>query len=373
VRLSGESHFGKRARAAAVVGIVGLSCYWAFRLGTASPPPIPPVWHDIDGLSVAISDLNAGTLWEDRSAVVTLPVYNRTDAVIAVRDFVPSCNCISVEPKSITIPAQGKIDLRLKLDLTHRQPSQLGWEKRPFVEEITPLREDVLRSRQGWRLQGIVRSRVTLSAPNLLFGEAPVAGQRQPVRRVTATVHVPAQQLDVAADEKLLRVEVARKAEGRYELTIAPRADLSTGPFQSEIRIDVVTPQGERLSGVTLPVSGQVQSEVRPLPSRLHFGVKTVGDTAEADLVIQMPSDTGIEVKRIEVDSQDVVAEASRPLPSPGSKAIRVTQRVTKPGRQSSSLRIEVVRAGRPPEILTVEVSYHGEEIGPTTPGGGGR
>jgi hypothetical protein len=256
--------------------------------------------------------------------------------------------------------------VRVRLDLTPRGGAEIGLVERPFAVDVRPRIKGGLSCGPGWQLHGLIASRVTLDAISLHFGDTPVHGQPAFVRPVAGRVHIPDAQPVVTVTPDLVTVQLTTDAAvpGRFELAIAPRPTLAPGPFRCQVDVDLVTPAGNQLPGVQLPVTGTMQPEVRALPARLEFGPRRVGQTAEATVTLQAPAEEACSVDRIETESEDVRVEAVASTGVPPGRAFRVRQQITAEGNQSSVVRFYVRRAGGEPVPLTMEVCYHGDAAG---------
>jgi hypothetical protein len=332
------------------------------------------VEREIQGLIVPGSALDIGRIWDEKEVSCDLPVENQTANEISIAYIDVSCNCTSVEPRAITVAPRQTAILRLKIDPTHRTPREVGLIERPFAVEVTPQIQKGIRPRGGgWVVHGIVRSRVTLDALSVQFGESIVYGQPAMPRKACATAHIPVERLEVTTGNQLVKVDVAREKQNpdQFTLSITPKPGLPQGRFASDITIDLITPHGDRLRGTVLPVQGDVQPEVRPLPAKVMLGLKRVGDQAKATVVLQGPSDADMAVEHIETNSPDTNVEAVDLPGSPSGRTFRITQRVTREGEQKSTVRFFLhQRTGEPLRIVTTDVHYCGEVPGTTKSAG---
>jgi hypothetical protein len=252
--------------------VIACSGAWWYGAWSKAPPSEPPPdFHEIKGLVVKHRDLDLGTVWEDDNLHYRLPIENRTDSDIRVVDFVPSCWCLDLQPRTLLIPSGKTKFVDVALDLTHRAPGEIGLVEREFAEEITPVFDKGKYHGHGWRLHGISKSRITLDTLSVDFGEAPVRGQSPVPRKVLATVHVPIDHLEVTTETTIatVKVEHHKNHANTFELSISWNPALPVGLFKSQARIELITPAGERLRGAILPISGRMQPEVR---AYLHPG-----------------------------------------------------------------------------------------------------
>ncbi len=342
----------------------GLRAY-QLALATAKPrdAEVPSGDFVVNGLAVSAVSLDMDVVWEDKDVPWQLPIRNRTANTVHIKDFVVSCGCVTIEPRSLSIAAGETATLQLRFDVTHRAPVEIGLDRRQFHQELRPVFRDIGVSRSGWLMRGIVRSRVTLDTAFVQFGEEPVQDQPPASRKLVATVHVPAERLEATVDPPMATVEVIRRTSSpaRFDLSVTPQPALPPGSFQGNLVLNLRSAGGERLPGLTVPVAGNVQPAVRALPARLLLGSKPLGQVAEATVVLQAPATSEYVVDHIETDSPDVHVEPVRVEGAPPGRAFRVTQQVTKEGDQTSTVRFVIRKSGRVPVPLTMDVCYRGE------------
>src|SRR5207245_8573836 len=109
-------------------------------------------------------------------------------------------------------------------------------------------------------------------------------------------------------DKKVLAVQFSRRvgAPGSIDVSISPQPSLPVGPFKTDLQLDVISPSGECLAGAIVPVSGDIQPEVRLLPARLLLGSRPIGESVEAEVVLQGAENAELLVEQIEIGSPDV-------------------------------------------------------------------
>jgi hypothetical protein len=351
-----------------VVGVMVLSCLGAYWIGSGignsdrANTETDPI-QLIAGLAVDRSLLNIGEVWEESDFDYELPIQNRTSVDVTILDFSVSCGCLKVEPRSLAISPGMTEVVRIKLDLTARSHGEIGLARRSLGIEITPILKSGWPRGSGWKLQGVIKSRITLDMLSLHFGETIVDGQPPIPRKVIATVHVPTMGLEAIVGTKSVDVQVSRRTQDpdQFEVVVTPQPSLAPGPFESRVTLNLRTPEGGTLPGVILPIAGQVQQEVRPLPARLLLGPKSIGETAETYVVLQALAGAKVAIERIETDSPDIHVEAAPVRGSPAGRTFRVKQRVTKLGDQVSSIRFIIHKPGKSPITAAVEVHYLGQ------------
>jgi hypothetical protein len=361
-----------KTRTLIVIAIIGASSIAAYDFGLRTRPgsiALPnqssakEPYQVIDGLAVQTSKLDLGQVWEQKDFAYELPIENHTSRDLEIVDFALSCGCLGIEPRHLSVPANGTATVRLKVDLTQRSLRDLGRASRPVDLEITPLQKNGWPRGSGWNLHGVVNSRVVLDTFAVDFGELPVHNQPCAPTKVLATVHVPMQKLVASVDPKVAMVQIHPRPEGpdRFDLLITPRETLPPGSFECKSKLDLVAPDGQHLPGVTLPISGRMQPEIRVLPARLLLGSRPIGELAVAEVVLQAPPQREVLVDLIEIDSGDVhiepvVIEGLQP-----GRTFRVNQRVTMIGDHTSVARFLIRNSGKPPVPVSMEICYRGE------------
>ncbi len=156
-------------------------------------------------------------------------------------------------------------------------------------------------------------------------------------------------------------VKPQRDDDTKIEITLAANPNFPPGKFQADARIFVVSPAREKTLGVTLPISGTMQPEVRLLPSLVLLEAKPVGDTAEAVVTMQAPPEAKVAIDHIEIDSPDVRVEPVTVEGIPAGRAFRVRQKLTKEGEQVSEVRFIIRKRDNKPNTVPIQVCCRGE------------
>jgi hypothetical protein len=273
-----------------------------------------------------------------------------------------SCGCIKVTPHPLTIAAGETALVRLTADLTRRPPTQIGWPERKFSYEITPTRAGRdWRHQAGWAFRGVVKSRVTLDMTYLDLGDAPVYGLTGVTRTVRARTHVPAETLEATIDPKVAVAAVTRSARSpsEFDIAIEITPTLPVGRFETMLAVVVVTPEGERLPGISIPIKGEVRPEISPLPARLLLGTHRLGEEVASDIVLQNPTGCAYTIERLETDSLDVTAKVVAGADIKGV-TVRVIQRIASEGEHKSALKAFLKKRDGTSSVVAMEVWYHG-------------
>ncbi len=180
---------------------------------------------------------------------------------------------------------------------------------------------------------------------------------------VVATVHVPVKRLEVTTADRRVQGGVLPLEGGRrYAIRFTPDTQaLPPGEFKTTATVHVVTASGERHFGARLPVEGIVRPEASLLPARLMLGAQPVGKSASGTLTLQGPAAGKVVIEQIETNSEDITVTAVPVEGVPKARSWRVTQRVSRAGDQTSTVRFVISRAGKR-MTATVLVTSFGEE-----------
>ena len=305
--------------------------------------------------------LDVGVLDEGTSPVFRLPMRNSSSEPIRVRD-ITSCYCLTIEPRSFTVPPGGSVDVRLTFAIPQRTPAEVGLVRRPFEYAVTALHGNGDKS-TSWRLHGSINSRMTLDTMVLSWGDELIQGQKYPTRQVIVTAHVPVQSLHTAVDARFATATVRRDATNpnQFTVSVALKTPLPTGSFDKRLGIGIIDLDGKCVPGTGLSLQGTVQPQVRAVPTRVLLGSHMVGDMAEAFVVLQPRLAFDFLVQKIEADSADLVVTPADVKGSPKGRTFRVAQRIARTGEQIQNVRFTVRKTTGETIVVPVEVWYRGE------------
>lgn len=344
-------------------GVAYLASVWVSLAVTANRPPegdeanAPQV---IDGVAIRAKHLNLGDLWEVDDYETTLVLENQRSTGVTIRSFATSCDCTSVEPKSLTIPAKQTREVKVRLNLTHRSPFQLGAEKRSLSVSLVPTFEDSGASRGGWLLSGTVQSRVVLDTHLLQFGTMCHRGGSRVTRKVTARLLEPGSTLAVRVEPPIAQAIVAKTTDpdaAAHEIRVTPNNDLPIGPYRFAVVTTVTDAAGGLHTGPTVSVSGEMRPNRMVWPSNVYFDERAIGTTVSADVTV----DDGAEVRKIAHDSAELrVARKD----GPGPKVYTITQRVTALGEQVTPVTFHLSQPDGSDAECVVTVRYVGVPAG---------
>lgn len=319
----------------------------------------------VEGLMIPTANLDIGEVWEEKDFVWQLPIRNVTRDTIEIRKFITSCGCTAIDPPKLTIQPNQTAIVKATIDLTHRSYAEAGLSERPLGISLHPITSRSRPGERGWQVHGTVHSRVTLDAKSVHFGEEPVRGQAAVKRRVLATVHVPCQDLEAKANPLVATASVKRRESdpSRFEITIAVNPEMLPGNFQTNARISVVTPNGDRELAFLLPIAGEMQPEVRLLPARVLMPPTPLGETAEAVVTLQAPPEAKVALDHIEIGDPGLRVEPAVIEGIPSDRAYRLLQQVAKEGEQTNTVRFFFRKPGQKIITVAVEVCFRGQSV----------
>ncbi|HJT77028.1 MAG TPA: DUF1573 domain-containing protein [Gemmataceae bacterium] len=340
-------------------------CFAAYHLGTLAATAFAsrarqPEAPTVNGLSIDPSSLDLGEVWETPRHTTTLKIKNVSGDVRTVTDFEASCDCLGVEPRALTLQPGQAAELTVSLDLTHRQPYQLGLARWPTSVQIRPRFQGDFAPTPGWLVKASVRSRVSLEAAQLAFGDRCVHDGPPASRKVRARAHVPLRRLEASALPDLAEVRVEEDAApGGYRIVVSPHPALPVGPFRFRVQVRAVTADGAAHECGALDVSGEMQPSSRIFPRLVLLGEHPVADRAEADVSVRLPA-SGWAIDRIETDGPDTTVSRLGVGPD-GEQRLRVAQRIARAGDQVATVRVIIRKPDRQTEAVTVQVRYYGQ------------
>lgn len=361
---------GAPVRRAVFVALALPACYLGYHLGvvvsaavgrpTTDPGPIGTQPPRIGGLEVTAADLDIGEAWEDPNFVRPMTITNRGDRRAEVTDLRGGCECTAVEPRSFTLGPGESQQVRVKIDLTHRYPHQFGVERRELAVGLHPFLKDRGMTAEGWKITGVIRSRLSLEGRGLQFGDLCGQGGPPVTRKMRATAHVPLAGLGAACPRETATVGVRRVGgeSGQYHVLVTPTPNLPLGPFRFDVTLTATLPDGSQFPCAPFHVEGEMRSPVRVVPDPVLLGEHAVGATAEAYVSVRFPA-AGWSVDRVETELSDTTVTPAEPID--GRPAYRIVQPVMAAGDRYCAVRFVVRKPDGKLETVPVTVRWYGE------------
>jgi hypothetical protein len=354
-RASTRASWNGRLLAAALLAASCAAAYWLAFSGRRLAAPASP-------LVVDERSLWFGDAWETKGFAWTLPVANQSGQDVEVLGFVTSCDCVSVQPKSLRIAPGETAQVRLQLDLTQADaPTKEAI--RPFAVDVVPFIQGGLPPTAPWTVRGRVKKALSWEPRFVDFGEGLVRGQPFPEQTVVVTAHTPLAKLTAELDPACgtVRVRPLKDKEPRYQLTVTPAKSLPAGTLAGKVKLHAVTPAGERIPEIALTVRGTVSEDMQPTPAAVVHGPVPVGKLVEETITLRAVSGKPFTVEGLQTASADVRLEPS-PHAVPGCQVFRLVQRVARGGDQREVVQILVRPSEGPAVAVPVRVLYHGIE-----------
>jgi hypothetical protein len=140
---------------------------------------------------------------------------------------------------------------------------------------------------------------------------------------------------------------------------VTPAISLPPGTFEHDVDVIGVLTDGTRLPPVPLHVSGVVEPDIHALPGAVRFGVRTVGERAQATVVLEAHSGKDFRIIRTTMSGSSLTVT---PSDSPLSARHRLTiaNDTFEPGQHHETVRLEVAAADGEPSACDVPVQWYG-------------
>jgi hypothetical protein len=246
-------------------------------------------------LIVKETALNFGEATEQQSFAWDIPIYNSSSSELQIIDITSSCECTSIQPRSLVISAKSTELLHLHLDLTSKGPTETNSATRPFSAEIIiHLGSEGSRSEQEirWQVHGSVRKIISFNPSIIDFGDGLHLGAIHPTRTVAVTAHFPIENIEAQSSSPQFSTHITKDSRmtSQFLLHVTPSNDLPLGPFNADIQIKPVLHDGNPLSTSTLLARGSIVSDLQFLPSTLPFGRAPIGTTLSATVLVRSKS-----------------------------------------------------------------------------------
>jgi hypothetical protein len=328
----------------------------AYRFGKTSPNSA-----DIgDRLLIVESEsLDFGEVFEARGFRWTLPIKNPGDQDVAIEGFETSCNCTSVEPKSLLVRAGETASVQVTLDLTHADRSEIGKPIRSFSVKIGSKTRGGGSRPQVWTIKGRVRSLIELEPNILTFWDGVTQGRAASTKQVLVRGHVPLDRLNTRYDPKAFKVTVATTEDPMVaKLEVTPIAGMVLGQFSSDILVEV-SPDGLAVSSKPLGVRGVVHSSVQILPDHVSWGPKTLGSTTEETIVIHSLNGERLTLVGTDFTSQQMTV-TSVSTTSEGVLRVCVKQCFETSGSCTSTSKFTIRRPDGSLQVVAFTGTYQG-------------
>lgn len=335
-----------------VAGLVGAGAYWAWQRSA----PL--------GILTVVESGKPVAFWLQESVTVPITLHNPTWRAIHVVKFRASCNCTSVVPSAVTVPARSATKVAVTIQLV---PGSHGWNDQgqaEFAVDIEPIHANSLGKRvQPWRLK----------IPLVTAFDHPGTWrwQQEVVRGEKVAMELPVRMFDVCGDLQLVgspsygtaSVEIddaRREAVFRY----VPHGDQPAGDRHDRLMVQPFDKRGQPLPRVPLPVTFHVVPSVAVDPpvltrladrgSRVTWNVRLLSRRDRPFRIAQLYSSPRLS---FDPSLEEITQQAPRAL-----WQIAISHDVAYKGSFNDALVIQTLSVGEPgvKETLTIPVSVYG-------------
>lgn len=312
----------------------------------------------VGGLFIEPASLSIGEVWETPSHVVSLPVANKSDHAIRITKFVTSCDCTQVEPEQISIAAGETRLLRATLDLTHRQPYQVGMARRELTVDLTPVLDDAPAPATRWTITGTIRSRITLSADILHFKDMCHRHATPVTRKIRATAHDTTTTIEACPHDACVAVRVVPRLDkaDTFDILVTPDPNGPIGAFRSRVDVIAIDASGRKQLSAWFVADGEMLPPARLLPAQVFLGEQPIGAKVAASVAVILPAGPQWAVEKVDTDSTDTHIEPGPEIG--GLRSYTLTQTISGTEHQSRTVYFVVRGPGGKKTRSIATVSY---------------
>lgn len=335
-----------------VACLLGAGAYWAWQRSA----PLGVLTIAATGKPVAF--------WLQESVTLPITLRNPTWRAIHVTEFRASCNCTSVVPAEVSVPARSTTQVAVTIKLV---PGSHGWNDQgqaEFAVDIEPIYANSLGKRvQPWRLK--IPLKTSFDHPGTW------RWQEEVVRGEEVVMELPVKMFDICGDLQLVdspsygtasvQIDHARrKVVFRY----VPHGDQPAGDRHDRLVVQPFDKHGQPLPRVPLPITFHVVPSVAVDPpvltrladrgSQVTWNIRLLSRRNRPFRIAQLSSSP-----RLLVDPswEELAHGEPRAL-----WQIAVSHDVAYKGSFNDALVIQTVSVGEPlvKETLTIPVSVYG-------------
>jgi hypothetical protein len=268
-------------------------------------------------LTVSPAQLSFGEVWEESRFPWVLTFHNSSQQDAVVEQFATECDCVQIEPQSLTIPVGGASQVRLILDLTP-QGKDIGGAKRYSIATSIGAKlqgESRVDSKHVWEIRGIVRPVIQFSTPTLNLGRISELVSSDKGSHVEVGTDHPVERLHIWSSSKEFRVNADRSKTNasRFVLSVFPQKGLSKGEKNVDIHVTPYDKEGKPLGTRILPLLALVVDDVQfSPPERVLFGIQAVGARLEEIVTLQsLVGQKVLSIEKCRCEGKGITAEAT--------------------------------------------------------------
>lgn len=305
------------------------------------------------------AQLDFGEVWEDDKFRWTIPVTNEGQESVTIKDFVSTCTCSGIEPRSLVIPAGETRDVRVTLDLRPTKDVRFDLAPFRFAIDVVPHLE---AGKAKWNLRGKVRPAVRFNRPVVDFGLRSEWAAPWPAQRVAVLAAPEVAELTASSGNPAFQAEVMRSSEkkGRFELVVRPGKELPCENYTFEVLVTPKLSDGKALGPQRVAVRGSVVRDIYASTPQVVFGARPVGETAEETLTLSSHVGQAFRVVRVVSSLIGLQVTECAKTSSPTNPAYLLRQRITSAGEQAGTVTFSCRTADDRLAEVVFAVSYHG-------------
>ncbi len=298
---------------------------------------------------------------ESRAFLVRLPITNTSDRTIRVKEFDQSCDCVAIQPASLTLQPRATAMLSVTLDLARAKPATDGGPTRDFGATVRPILEGEEGPSPAWPITGRVTRWIELSPSVLNLGEVRAGTPSTRTHVISVRSRVQLKSLTARCDPEEAVVHVIpppaalESNESTVEIQLLPWEQ--AGPIRLPVEVEALNEAGVSVRSTALLV-GMAVDDFIATPETVHFGAVPVGEAVEAALTLTSRDTDGFVVRRVECDGDGL--DVKPVIESSPRAEYRVRLRVNSTGSIDGRLRFEFESEDGGVVTRTVRVNAYG-------------
>lgn len=314
--------------------------------------------------------LELGTVWEQDAFPWTFVIRNSSSHDVAISRFVASCTCVSVNPESLRIPAKGRAQITLLLNLSGAEAVETNQIHRPIHVDVRPI---IAKHKQGlespvWRFRARVRRAFDVAPRTISLSPGNdgslVEGTRfEPIRVAARALHA-FQRVSVICDSTAVAAEIGHSADtdGLFDIRVSCIHPLQRGPIRFTVWVCGTLARGSPGGKTPIYFSGNVEGDVVASPRYLYLGVAPRATEIERQVILLSQRHKPFRIVGVDAHDADrtptaVIRRRSGEPSSPAAQHVfLVRKRFRKSGLHTSLVRFMIERGTNPVEREEVSV-----------------
>ncbi len=313
-------------------------------------------------LSVPVSALSLGTVWEQESFEFSFPLSNVTNSDIFITEFRTGCRaCTSVTPKTLTLGPGETRKISLMLDLLPTSNRWASLSHRDFSVTVVPCINGYPESTQAFKFTGRVRPVIGQNVQSFAFDYDIVKGTAPETLIVPIDVIADVNRLDVVAQSEFFEVKVGQMDVGMpCRLAVTPATHIPIGPFTEIIAIQPYGSVSDSLPPSKVFVHGNVVGGYYVSPSPLVLGCHRIGTSIHDHVVISSRSGAQFQITNVFVKSSRGLEATYSAGKLDSRHVVRFTQYIDCAGAKNEQVILRLENAEKVSEDVPLFVWHFG-------------